>query len=97
MGEIELILGCMFSGKSTELIRRIRRYKSIGKKVLSVNYLEDKRYGNNNIVTHHKIKEDALFVKNLQQIITHENFQSSEIITSIIIKFKIFYRLIKIK
>ena len=80
MGEIELILGCMFSGKSTELIRRIRRYKSIGKKVLSVNYLEDKRYGNNNIVTHDKIKEDALFVKNLQQIITHENFQSSEII-----------------
>ena len=34
LGNIQLILGCMFSGKTSELIRRIQRYKSIQKKVL---------------------------------------------------------------
>ena len=29
---IEIILGCMYSGKSTELIRRCTRYSAIGKK-----------------------------------------------------------------
>ena len=28
--KIQIILGCMFSGKTTELIRRISRYQSIG-------------------------------------------------------------------
>ena len=32
MGRLELIIGGMFSGKSTELIRRINREKSINKK-----------------------------------------------------------------
>ena len=29
---LELIIGSMYSGKSTELIRRVKRYKSIGMK-----------------------------------------------------------------
>ena len=32
MGKLELIIGNMFSGKSTELIRRLNREKSIQKK-----------------------------------------------------------------
>ena len=41
LGNIQLVLGCMFSGKTSELIRRIQRYKSIQKKVLFVNFIED--------------------------------------------------------
>ena len=33
---IEIILGCMYSGKSTELLRRCARYKAIGKKILLI-------------------------------------------------------------
>ena len=33
----------MFSGKSTELIRRIRRFQSIGKKVCVINHNSDTR------------------------------------------------------
>ena len=36
-------MGCMFSGKSTELIRRIRRFQSIGKKVCVINHNSDTR------------------------------------------------------
>lgn len=40
---LKLIIGCMFSGKSTELIRRIRRFQSIGKRVCVINHEADAR------------------------------------------------------
>ena len=55
-GKIELIFGPMFSGKSTELHRRIRRHKIAGRSVLLVKYKDDTRYahicGSNANVTH---------------------------------------------
>ena len=39
----EIIIGSMFSGKSTELYRRINRYKCIGKNVLMINHNNDTR------------------------------------------------------
>ncbi len=36
-GEIQLILGPMFSGKTSELMRRVRRYK-LYKKCLVISY-----------------------------------------------------------
>ena len=44
---VEVILGCMFSGKSTELLRRTNRYKAIGKSVLLINHTYDVRTGSN--------------------------------------------------
>ena len=43
-GRIELIMGCMFAGKSTELLRRIRKHEITGKKVFNVKFLADQRY-----------------------------------------------------
>ena len=40
-GKIELIFGPMFSGKSTELHRRIRRHKIAGRSVLLIKYKDD--------------------------------------------------------
>ena len=55
-GRIELIFGPMFSGKSTELHRRIRRHKIAGRSVLLIKYKDDTRYahirGSNANVTH---------------------------------------------
>jgi thymidine kinase len=53
-GQIELIIGPMFAGKSTELIRRVKRYKISGKKALNIKYSEDTRYSKENISTHDK-------------------------------------------
>ena len=33
MGSITLIIGCMFSGKSTEIMRLIKRYKILKKQI----------------------------------------------------------------
>ena len=43
-GRIELIMGPMFAGKSTELLRRVNRLEISGKKCLSVKYAADDRY-----------------------------------------------------
>ena len=44
---LDLIVGSMFSGKSTELIRRMQRAKSIGKACLMVNHSKDTRVAQN--------------------------------------------------
>ena len=51
-GHIELICGPMFSGKSTELLRRLKRYEIAGHKILKVKYAEDCRYSVDSISTH---------------------------------------------
>ena len=40
IGKLELIIGNMFSGKSSELIRRINREKCINKKILVVVFVD---------------------------------------------------------
>mgnify|MGYP000915159841 FL=1 len=56
---IEVILGPMFAGKSSELIRRTSRYGAIGKNVLLINHSNDTRT-QAYIQTHSKLKKKAI-------------------------------------
>ena len=67
-GRLELIIGNMFSGKSSELIRRINREKSINKKIIVINYSGDNRYSKNDVATHNNIKVKCLKVSSLNEI-----------------------------
>lgn len=58
-GSIELILGPMFSGKSTELMRRLKRYQVAQYKVMIVKYAKDVRYDEEGIATHCGMKIPA--------------------------------------
>jgi len=71
LGTLELIIGNMFSGKSTELIRRINREKSIGKKIVVINYFGDNRYSDDSIVTHDNVSIKSYKLKNLYDFPTH--------------------------
>lgn len=51
-GKLELIFGPMFAGKSTELLRRIRRYTVAGKRCLTVKSASDVRYSLDEMTTH---------------------------------------------
>ncbi len=53
-GHIELIIGPMFAGKSTELLRRVNRLEIAGRRCLYVKYSEDNRYSQDCIATHNK-------------------------------------------
>ena len=66
-GKLELIIGNMFSGKSSELIRRINREKCINKRIIVINYCLDNRYSNNSIATHDSIKVKCLKINKLSE------------------------------
>ncbi len=52
MGWIEVIVGPMFSGKSEELIRRLRRAEIARQRVQIFKPIIDQRYSNSDIVSH---------------------------------------------
>uniref|UniRef100_UPI00358E63DE thymidine kinase, cytosolic-like n=1 Tax=Myxine glutinosa TaxID=7769 RepID=UPI00358E63DE len=51
-GQIQVIFGPMFSGKSTELLRRVRRYQLARHNCLLIKYSRDVRYGGEDVCTH---------------------------------------------
>jgi thymidine kinase len=67
-GRLELIIGPMFSGKSTHLIRKIRLAKIINKKVLVIKPLIDNRYIENKIVSHSFESEECCTVELLSEL-----------------------------
>jgi len=65
-GKIELILGPMFSGKSTRLIETIRKCVYKNKKTIMIKFIGDQRYSKKSeVVTHDLIKYDSIDCKNL--------------------------------
>jgi thymidine kinase len=51
-GRLEVIAGCMFSGKTEELLRRIERERIAKKKVLLLKPENENRYSQEKVVTH---------------------------------------------
>ncbi|XP_028608658.1 thymidine kinase, cytosolic [Grammomys surdaster] len=66
-GQIQVILGPMFSGKSTELMRRVRRFQIAQYKCLVIKYAKDTRYSNS-FSTHDRNTMDALPACMLQDV-----------------------------
>lgn len=68
-GSIEIIMGCMFSGKTTELIMRYKKWSAICKNVLCINYAEDIRYGSDSFVYNHdNIKIECVLALKLESV-----------------------------
>ena len=65
---LNLIIGPMFSGKTTELLRIAKRLKSIKMNVLLLNYSEDTRYSDTEMSTHDKEGLPCDFVKDLEKV-----------------------------
>jgi thymidine kinase len=59
MSRLEVICGPMFSGKTEELLRRLRREQIAGKKVLLVKPYLDTRYYEGFVTSHNGLKFDA--------------------------------------
>ena len=77
---IEVILGCMFSGKSSELIRRCRRYNSIGFKVLLTNSSLDTRCSANSLKTHNNEFATGIKVTKLLSLEENPTFQEANVV-----------------
>lgn len=66
-GQIQLILGPMFSGKTTELLRRVKRYQVAKHSCLVIKYMLDKRYSSSQLVTHDHLSFEAVSSTSLKQ------------------------------
>src|SRR3954466_2260629 len=67
-GWIEVIVGSMFSGKSEELIRRLRRAKIARQKVQVFKPAIDSRFSENHIVSHSEMRHESSVVKTAGEI-----------------------------
>ena len=67
-GSIEVICGNMFSGKTEELIRRLRRAKIARLNVKIFKPKIDTRYEEGNIVSHNQLKLESLAVKSINEL-----------------------------
>src|SRR5215510_10349563 len=67
-GWIEVIAGSMFSGKSEELIRRLRRARIARQKVQVFKPEIDARFSNNHIVSHSEMRHESSNVRTAAEI-----------------------------
>jgi len=65
---LEIVIGPMYSGKTSYLVEQYKKYKYIGKKVICLNYDEDMRYSSEELSTHDLIKIPCIFVNRLSDI-----------------------------
>ena len=91
MGRIELIIGCMYSGKTTEFIRKIMMYKTLNKKLIILTHISDTRYNDtllenhsswsiSNISTHNRDKMSAIAISKLMDIVNSNEYLTSEVV-----------------
>ncbi len=67
-GWIEVIAGSMFSGKSEELIRRLRRARIARQRIQVFKPEIDSRFSDNHIVSHSEIKHESANVRTAAEI-----------------------------
>jgi thymidine kinase len=78
-GKLDIIIGCMFSGKSTELQKRIKKSRLIYDNILVINHISDKRYCEGSVCTHDHHKMNAITLDLLVPLTTtlsYENVKS---------------------
>jgi len=70
-GWIEVITGSMFSGKTEELIRRIKRAELANLQVQIFKHILDARYAKDKVVSHDKTAIKSIQVSNSREILSH--------------------------
>lgn len=72
-GWIEVVCGSMFSGKSEELIRRVKRAQIAKRKVIVFKPSLDKRYSATEVVSHSGVMTKAILVTQPREILNYIN------------------------
>ncbi|KAJ0982222.1 hypothetical protein J5N97_010477 [Dioscorea zingiberensis] len=82
-GEVHVIIGPMFAGKTTALLRRIQSERNNGRSVAMVKSSKDTRYGLDSVVTHDGNKMPcfaASTLSNFRSEIGHEAYSKLDVI-----------------
>lgn len=77
---LELIIGPMFSGKTSHLISLYKLYKIANKSVCVINYHEDTRYSETELSTHDNVTIECIFTEKLQSLDIQHIIRSFDVI-----------------
>ena len=72
-GWIEVIAGCMFSGKTEELIRRLRRAKIAKQNVKIFKPKIDTRYSDSDIVSHSEQSLPSILIEDIKEVLEYSS------------------------
>lgn len=68
-GWIEVITGCMFAGKTEELLRRVRRVEYAKQNILVFKPILDSRYSSEEVVSHNNERAKSIGIRNSSEIL----------------------------
>ncbi len=70
-GRIEVICGCMYSGKTEELIRRLHHVQIARQRLAAFTPRRDTRYAAGNLVSHNGVRIEAHIISSIQEVPGH--------------------------
>ena len=74
-GKLETIVGAMFAGKTSELLKRILWAKHQNKKIIVIKPIIDNRYHQEKIITHNDLSHECFAMKDWDHVKTNFKFQ----------------------
>jgi len=77
---LELIIGPMFSGKTSKLLEIYKQYTFCNTSVLVINHADDKRYHQELLSTHDKVMIPCYSANKISDLITEENLKKYPVI-----------------
>jgi len=78
-GNLETIVGAMFAGKTSELLKRILWAKHQNKKIIVIKPSIDNRYSNEKIITHNDLSHECYAMTNWKKTLEKFSFQKSNV------------------
>ena len=73
-GNLETIVGAMFAGKTSELLKRILWAKHQNKKIIVIKPSLDNRYAQEKIITHNDLSHECYAKKDWKDVLANLNF-----------------------
>ena len=81
-GKLETIVGAMFAGKTSELLKRILWAKHQTKKIIVIKPIIENRYDQEKIITHNDLSHDCFSMKNWKHV--NDNFKFTRDIVDVL-------------
>ena len=78
-GNLETIVGAMFAGKTSELLKRILWAKHQNKKIIVIKPSIDNRYSNQKIITHNDLSHDCYSMVSWETALNDFKFERSDV------------------
>ncbi|WP_146655571.1 thymidine kinase [Labilithrix luteola] len=79
-GCIEVVCGSMFSGKTEELLRRVKRARFAKQRVLLFKPRIDNRYDDVKVVSHEGLKAEAMAVANSAELLSFVDADTAQVV-----------------